>query len=456
MEARFAGADLGFSRMSVARIVPVTPEEHVDLDIAVDLAGVLSAVEAFLRRFIVFGRSEAVVAVVLWIAHTYALDYADATPYLAITSPEKGSGKTQLLECLRLLVRGSPGIFIIPTASTIFRMLEADPSGVLLLDELDAIFRDRSDKYEEVRALINAGHRRGATVPRTVNIKNHHEVHFFPAFGPKALAGIGKLPDTIADRSIPILMLKKKRTEQVEKFRQARVSRDARPIVAALKTAIEERPPAAEAEVPDELPDRASDAWEPLLALADAAGGNWPARARRAAIVLQAERAEDDSLGLRLLSDTRQAFDRLGDERVATSGLIETLQADEESPWVDDRHPLTAERLARLLRPFGIRSRQMKVNGVNVRGFLRESFADSWERYIPDVDTRSDSLPRYPDHAVGSGVAGFGRGSGRHRAPTADEPAATVACSDYRAHQFVHRLTLTGWTCDRCSPGSGD
>ena len=140
------------------------------------LAVALTEVETFLRRFVVFGRPEAIVAVVLWIAHTYALEYADATPYLAVTSPEKGSGKTRLLECLRLLARGRPEIFIIPTASTIYRMLEADPDAPLLLDELDAVFRDRSDKYEEVRAIINAGHRRGAKVPRTVSIGNRHEV----------------------------------------------------------------------------------------------------------------------------------------------------------------------------------------------------------------------------------------------------------------------------------------
>ena len=186
--------------------------------------------ETFLRRFVVFGRPEAIVAVVLWIAHTYALDSADATPYLAVTSPEKGSGKTRLLECLRLLARGRPEIFIIPTASTIYRMLEADPDAPLLLDELDAVFRDRSDKYEEVRAIINAGHRRGAKVPRTVSVGNRHEVQMFPVFGPRALAGIGKLPDTVADRSIPIRMLKKKRSETVEKFREAGASREAEPI----------------------------------------------------------------------------------------------------------------------------------------------------------------------------------------------------------------------------------
>lgn len=394
------------------------------------LADALDAVESFLCRYVVFGRPEAAVATTLWVAHTYALEYADATGYLGITSPEKGSGKTRLLECLRLLARGRPGVFIIPTASTIYRMLEANPDGPLLLDELDAVFRDRSDKYEEVRAIVNAGHRRGATVPRTVTVGNRHEVHMFPVFGPRALSGIGKLPDTVADRSIPIVMVKKKRTEPVEKFREARATREAEPVITALVAALAATPPARVADVPDELPDRAADAWEPLLALADAAGHEWPTRARRAAVILHADRADDDSRGLRMLADTRLVFDRLGVDRLATATLIEELRADEESPWVDDRHPLTPERLARFLRPFAIRSKQMKVDGGKVRGFERESFADSWDRYLPGPGTPLYSpVPRYPERAAGTGVPGPGGGTGSELANgngTGPSPADTV------------------------------
>jgi hypothetical protein len=347
-----------------------------------DLDRALTAVESFLRRYVVLGRREAVAPVVLWVAHCHCIERADVTPYLNITSPSKGSGKTRLQECLRLLTPGRPEVYVIPTASTIFRMLEAAPTTPLLLDELDAVFRDNGDRYEEVRALINAGHRRGAKVPRTVRVGGRHEVRFFSVFGAKALSGIGRLPDTIADRAIPILMLKRKPTEAVERFREAKASREALPVVEALAAAIAARPPAREASVPPELPDRAADAWEPLLAIAEAAGGSWPARARQAAVVLHADRADDESLALRLLADIRHVFDRLGVDRFATAALISALRDDEESPWASDHHPLTPERLARHLRPFSIQSIQMKIDGVKVRGFSREGFVDTWERYL--------------------------------------------------------------------------
>lgn len=348
------------------------------------LAEALARIEQFLRRYVVFARPETVVAVVLWIAHTHAVEQADATPYLAISSPEKQSGKTRLLECLGLLAHGCSGILITPTASTIYRSLEATPGATLLIDELDAIFRDRSDKYEEVRAVINAGHRRGATVPRTVpGPKNSWTVKQFPVFGAKALAGIGKLPDTVADRAIPVRMLKRKRSEPVAKFRQRTATGEAVSIATGLVAALAAQPPGFEADLPSELPDRAADAWEPLLAIADVAGGIWPARARQAAVVLHASREQDDSLGLRLLSDIRLVLEGSGAERISTAELISSLQADDEGPWVSERSPLTARRLSRLLRPFEITSKQVRLGSANLKGYERAAFVDAWERYLP-------------------------------------------------------------------------
>lgn len=362
------------SGVTVMPAVPPTPT----------LVEALDGLEQFLRRYVVFARPETIVAVVLWVAHTHAIERADATPYLAISSPEKQSGKTRLLECLQLLAHDCSGIAITPTAATIYRSLEASPGATLLLDELDAVFRDRSDKYEEVRAVINAGHRRGATVPRSVpGPKNSWVVKQFPVFGPKALAGIGKLPDTVTDRAIPVRMLKRKRSEPVERFRQRTATGEAVSIVATLVTAIAAQPPAFEADIPPELPDRAADAWEPLLAIADAAGGVWPARARRAAVVLHASREQDDSLGLRLLSDVRLVFDARGVERISTADLINALQADEEGPWASERSPLTPHRLARLLHPFEIASKQLRIGPASLKGYEREAFVDGWERYLP-------------------------------------------------------------------------
>jgi len=383
----------------------------------------LSRIEEFLRRYVVFPRSETSVAVVLWTAHTHAIERAEATPYLAISSPEKQSGKTRLLECLQLLAHSCSGIAITPTAATIYRSLEASPGATLLLDELDAVFRDHSDKYEEVRAVINAGHRRGATVPRSVpGPKSTWVVKQFPVFGAKALAGIGKLPDTVTDRAIPVRMLKRKRSEPVEKFRVRTATGEAASIVAGLVAALAAQPPAFEADVPLELSDRAADAWEPLLAIADAAGGVWPARSRGAAFVLHAGREQDDSLGLRLLSDVRAVFDASGVERIFTADLITALQADEEGPWVSERSPLTPRRLADLLHPFEIASKQVRIGPTSLKGYGREAFVDAWERYLPVPPSPPESKHRNSEHDRSFAVSDLTPSDGQSSAGLADLP----------------------------------
>jgi hypothetical protein len=161
------------------------------------LADYLDALEAFLRRFVIFRSDAQVTAIALWIAHTHAFEASDATPYLAVTSAERRSGKTRLLESLALLVR-NPIHVAHTSAAALFRTIPERPT--LLFDEVDAVFRkSASPATEELRAVLNAGHRRGATVRRCVGEGRKQTVVAFDTYCPKVLAGIGNLPDTIED-----------------------------------------------------------------------------------------------------------------------------------------------------------------------------------------------------------------------------------------------------------------
>jgi hypothetical protein len=57
----------------------------------------------FIRRYVVLTADQGL-AVTLWAVHTHAVEVLGITPYLSITSAEKQSGKTHLLEVLELLV----------------------------------------------------------------------------------------------------------------------------------------------------------------------------------------------------------------------------------------------------------------------------------------------------------------------------------------------------------------
>jgi len=137
---------------------------------------------------------------------------------------------------------------------------------------------------------------------------------------------------------------------------------------------------------PDALGDRAADIWEPLLAIAAHAGGGWPERAAAAAISLSAPvEGDDGSAGVRLLADIRHAFDLSHRERVSSVDLVRALVELEDAPWGNEQG-IDARTLARMLRPFDVRPRLVRVNETVLRGYLRADFADPFDRYLPSSE----------------------------------------------------------------------
>lgn len=349
------------------------------------LSDLLDSIRAFLLSYIVFPLDEQADAVALWIAHTHVFEQFELSPILSITSPEKRSGKSRLLDCLALLC-ARPWGAVLPSEAVVYRKIAAD-APTLLLDEVDAVFGPKTaSPHEGLRAMLNAGNRQGASVPRVVG--EAMEVVDFSIFTPKAVAGIGRLPDTVADRAIPIRMRRKAGSEAVRKFRTRAAKAEVAPIVAALihyGTALEidgETYP----DVPEALNDRAADSWEPLIMLADAAGGEWSARARASALKLSMEEVvENLSLGVRLLADIHSVLASWTgpDDGIWSSDLISMLRELEEAPW-DDLYgrPLTQNKLSSLLREFGIRSKNIRRATTVRKGYATAGFDDAFARYL--------------------------------------------------------------------------
>jgi hypothetical protein len=340
----------------------------------------LAAVRLFVRRFVVLNDAQAD-AVALWIAHTHVIEAFGCTPYLAITSGEKRSGKTRLLEVLELVVREPLQTANISDAA-LFRVV-GQKSPTLLLDEVDAIFKSR--EREELRGLLNAGYRRGAEAHR-MGGANNRTLETFPVFCPKAFAGIGDcLPDTISDRSIPIRLQRRRRDEHVERFRLRDVRPEGDTLADHLAAWLEPQHEYLAAERPDlptELDDRAQDVWEPLLAIADLAG--WGSRARAAAVGLSTgDDRTDESVTALLLRDLHSFFTSNGHDRARTSDVLDYLHAVEESPWGDwYGKQLSAHGLSRLLRAHRIKTMPVRVDRETVRGYKAEQFTDAFARVL--------------------------------------------------------------------------
>jgi Protein of unknown function (DUF3631) len=351
---------------------------------AADGAQLLNELCAFLGKFIAYPSDHAQVAHTLWIAHTHLMEAWDSTPRLAFLSPEPGSGKTRALEISELLVPNAVEAVNMSPAY-LFRRIGAEVGmPTLLVDEIDALFNGKSQSAEEIRGLLNAGHRRGAMVGRCVIHGKTVTTEESPAFCAVALAGLGWLPDTLMSRSVIIRMRRRAPNETVEPYRrrdhgpagemlQDQLASWAAARVAALAKARPAMPPGIE--------DRAADCWEPLLAIADAAGGHWPEMARLAAVTLVAAAKEaNPSLGIRLLEDLRQVFGE--DKELPTERLLAKLHDLPESLWKDLKgRPLDDRGLAARLRKYEIKPKVLA--GFNLRGYRREDLADAWHRYLP-------------------------------------------------------------------------
>src|SRR5262249_9032370 len=249
------------------------------------------------------------------------------------------------------------------TAAALFRVIE-DHCPTLLIDEADSFMRDDG----ELRGLINSGFsKETAQVLRTVPVGDGWEVREFSTWCPQRISGIRRLADTIVDRSFVVEMKRKLPTERVGRLRR----RDAGPLIDLARKAARfaaDHLHEIETSIPDMpagLNDRAADAWETCVAIADLAGDNWPRLAREAALALSGDGVvEDESIEVMLLSDIREAFISRDSDRLTSVALVEHLVALEDRPWAEygkTQKPITKNRVAGLLKPHKIMPGSIRI-----------------------------------------------------------------------------------------------
>jgi hypothetical protein len=353
-------------------VVDPWPEE-------VDSGALILTLVRRLQRHVAFS-DEAAIAVALWICMAWVHDVAAVhSPLLMVTSAEANSGKTTLLSLVGLLVpRGLPCVEI--SEAVLFRGIELWQPTVIV-DEADVILVNN----EPLRAVINSGWTRGASVPRCIG--DDKVPHAFPTFCPKAIGLKGKrLPDTTLSRSIIIEMQRKRATDRVEHFRSIDDPGLAELRQQLLRWAIDNVGSLKDDEpvMPAGFDNRLGDNWRLLLAIADQASGEWPDKARHAAQVLS-KVVDTASTGARLLADIKTAFDQAKVDFMSSGELVEKLTAECDSHWSEWKSgkPITQAQLARLLRPFGIAPDRVRLPpDLRVRGYQRASFEDAWDRYL--------------------------------------------------------------------------
>jgi hypothetical protein len=409
-------------------------------------AGLLGELHAALCRYVILPGPEAADAVTLWVAASHAQPAWEHAPRLAVVSPLKRCGKSRLLDIVAETCH-APLITVNATIAAVVRSIGADPP-TLLVDEADTLWgsKKQADNNEDLRGLLNAGHQRNRPMLRW-DVTSRTAEHL-DTFAMAMLASIGDLPDTIMDRAVVIRMRRRAPGERVDPYR---TRRDAPPLnhlrdglTGWARKHLHELHHAQPA-MP--LEDRAADTWEPLVAVADLALGDWPERARTAAQVMtaaEAQQEEDTSASVRLLGDLREVFDQADAEALYSATILDALHKLDEAPWADwYGHLLRPRELATLLRAYGVRPRDVREHGTGPqrKGYTRADLYEPWSRYVP----RHPRQPRPDDEPAGQ----------PGREPVADpEPAAATSATELAdVADVAHHPGSNGAQAHRVAPG---
>ncbi|MGI8957336.1 MAG: DUF3631 domain-containing protein [Chthoniobacterales bacterium] len=338
--------------------------------------------EAF-SRYVVLPKGAADV-LALWCAHTHCFNAFLCSPRLNIQSPEKGCGKTTLRDVVAVFVP-RPLLTENMTVAVLFRLVEAH-APTILADEYDAWLKDN----EELRGLLNAGHRRGATVFRCEGQKN--EVRGFAAHAPAVLCGIGGLPGTLHDRSIVTRLERAKSGELRERFDSRRTENEQVLCRKLARWTADNfaRLESADPTLPTDVFNRLADNWRPLFAIAEIAGGNWPQRAGSAFADLTAKADMDaEGIGAMLLADIQDIWQRTEGDQISSADLVEALVEMEDRPWPEFNRgqPITKVKLSRMLKRFQIFSASKRDGAKTFKGYDRNSFTDAFARYAPPANS---------------------------------------------------------------------
>lgn len=348
---------------------------------AVSGANVLAEIASTFARYVALPDGAAN-TLALWSAHAHCFQSFVCSPRLNISSPEKGCGKTTLRDVLTEFVpRPLPTENL--SAPVLFRVIESRKPTVLA-DECDAWLRDN----EELRGMLNAGHRRGGQALRCEG--DSHEVRAFNVFAPAVLCGIGALPGTLHDRSIIVRLERAKPGELCQRFDSRHVEKEVELCRKLARWCADNlaRLEACDPVLPSDAFNRLADNWRPLFAIAAVAGGDWPQRAADAFAKLTAKTdADAQGIGTMLLADIRRVFNEANAERMLSKTLVDTLCTMSDRPWPEANRgrPITPTWMAGRLRGFNVSSKTIRVGDERANGYELAHFQDAFDRYLPSL-----------------------------------------------------------------------
>ncbi|MBW8003124.1 MAG: DUF3631 domain-containing protein [Planctomycetes bacterium] len=363
--------------------IPILFDNHEPFNQPVDGAALLDEISTTIKRFLILP-DEAADTMALYVIFTYIFQDFGIAALLCFISAIKRCAKTRAEIIMSFLCCRPLAVSNISEAALFRTITKYEPT--LILDELDAVFKQKSDKAEALRGLLNSGQTKATAFTLRCDPVTFDPV-LFSTFGPKIGAAIKGLPETIMDRSFVIHLERKKPSEKVDRL--SIVNPD--PIFKILRSKIQkwvndnrEQIKNIEPALQPELTDRETDNWGPLLAIAETAGEKWVKRATRAALFLSSENTEEGEVAVMLLEDIYNYFDGRETDRVSSVDLAAWLGEMEHRPWPEwkKEKSITPRQIAQILKPFRIGPSKFRINEIQIKGYRKENFLDPWDRYI--------------------------------------------------------------------------
>lgn len=322
------------------------------------------------------------VPLVTWIIGTYCFNSFRIFPKLCIYSPQKRCGKSTLMEVIDALSHSALMASNVSPA-VIYRIIESyQPT--LLLDEADTWLVGRNVN-DEMRGIINSGHTK--TTARVLRCEgDKSEPKAYSTWSPMAIGMIGKPPPTIVDRSIMVSMRRKLKNETVFKLPVDYKANCEELRRAILRWSIDnaEKIRSIQISPPRLNNDRAMDNWTSLMAIAQHIGAPLITELNQSYFAINNEDTDEEDIGVELLNDIKSVFEKLGVEKIHSFALVAELVMMDGRPWGEWRRgkAMTANSLSNLLKPFNIRSKDIRDGSLVRKGYSKVAFLDSFQRYV--------------------------------------------------------------------------
>ena len=310
--------------------------------------------------------------IVLWIAYTHfmpLLNYLEQNPYLNLSSPTKGCGKSTLRNLACHMSRN--GIPVVYISAAAFRRLLNQWEPTLCMDEVDKRLKEMgaSEEANQIRIVLNAAFDKENRYQQICDTRNDNELLELDCWRTMILTGTGKRPEDTEDRCLTVVM-RKSRSKLLHWGQRDRAKLIE--IRARLRRFAVDNCQAVDSSLyldyfPNNPADlRAMDVYRPLLAIAHVAGLLTPDLLAIFERHAQGREQVEKPIGIQAM----QAICELADQNpnwadvVPSKWIARALGELDETPFAAYGRrgkPISQIQLANLLKKFGLETKKQRV-----------------------------------------------------------------------------------------------